>query len=80
MDGSTYNGQSLLGSASGAVAATSKKVINNEAGATTTISSEDNSATATALAALIGVTFSRSAAGADTFQHGHPRRRRSRRR
>ena len=67
VDGSTYNGQTLLGSASGAVAGTSKSVINNEAGATSTISSEDNSTTANALAQLVGGTFTRSAAGVDTF-------------
>ena len=67
VDGSTYNGQTLLGAASGAVAGTSKTVINNEAGATSTISAEDNSGTAGALAALIGATFTRSAAGVDTF-------------
>ncbi len=67
VDGSTYNGQTLLGAASGAVAGTSKTVISNESGAVSTISSEDNSGTAGALAALIGGTFSRSAAGVDTF-------------
>ena len=67
VDGSTYNGQTLLGKASGSVAGTSKTVISNESGATSTISSEDNSGTAGALAALIGGTFSRSAAGVDTF-------------
>jgi flagellin len=67
VDGSTYNGQTLLGSAAGAVAGASTSVINNEAGATSTISAEDNSGTANALAALVGGTFSRSAAGVDTF-------------
>jgi flagellin len=67
VDGSTYNGQTLLGSASGSVSATAKTVISNESGATTSISAEDNSTTANALAALIGGTFSRSATGADTF-------------
>jgi flagellin len=67
VDGSTYNGQTLLGAASGAVAGTSKSVINNEVGSTSTISSEDNSGTANALAALVGGTFTRNAAGADTF-------------
>ena len=67
VDGSTYNGQTLLGAASGGVTATSKAVINNEAGATSTISAEDNSATAATLAGLIGATFSRSAAGVDSF-------------
>ncbi len=68
VDGSTYNGQSLLGSAAGGAAAgTSKKVINNEVGSQSTISAEDNSTTANALAALIGSTFSRDSTGADTF-------------
>ena len=67
VDGSTYNGQTLVGSAAGAVAATSKSVINNESGATTTLNAEDNSGTANALAALIGSTFTRSAAGVDAF-------------
>ncbi len=66
VDGSTYNGQTLLGSANNAVAGTSKTVINNEAGAVSTISSEDNSGTANALAALIGSTFTRTS-GADTY-------------
>ena len=67
VDGSTYNGQTLLGAAAGAVAGTSKAVINNEAGATSTISGEDNSGTANALAALIGSTFSRTAGGVDSY-------------
>ena len=67
VDGATYNGQTLLGSASGAVAATSKQVINNEAGATSTIHAEDVSTLANTLAALIGGTFTRSAAGVDTL-------------
>jgi flagellin len=67
VDGSTYNGQTLLGSASGTVAGTSANVINNEAGATSTISGEDNSGTAAALAALVGGTFSRTSAGVDSF-------------
>ena len=67
VDGSTYNGQTLLGAASGAVSGTSKAVINNEAGSTYTISAEDNSTTANALAALVGGTFSRSTSGANTF-------------
>ncbi len=66
VDGSTYNGQTLLGAASGPVAGTAKTVINNEAGATSTLSSQDTSTLPNALAALIGGTFSRNAAGADT--------------
>ena len=67
VDGATYNGQTLLGKASGAVASTSKTIINNENGATSTLSNADNSGLAATLAGLIGATFSRSAAGVDTF-------------
>ncbi len=67
VDGSTYNGQTLLGAASGAIAGTSKSVINNENGATSTLSAADSSALANTLATLIGSTFSRTAAGVDTF-------------
>lgn len=66
VDGSTYNGQTLLGAASGPVAATSKQVINNESGATSTLNAQDVSGLANTLAGLIGGTFSRSAAGVDT--------------
>ena len=69
VDGSTYNGQTLLGSSTGTTG-TSKTVISNESGATATINSEDNSGTANALAALVGGTFSRSSAGVDTFSGG----------
>lgn len=67
VDGATYNGQTLVGKASGAVAGTDKTVINNEVGATTTISNADNSGLANTLAGLIGSTFTRTAAGVDTF-------------
>ena len=68
VDHSTYNGQTLLGSvAGGAVAGTSKTVINSEAGSTSTISGEDVSGLANTLATLIGSTFSRSAGGVDSF-------------
>ena len=67
VDGSTYNGQTLLGAASGGVAATNKTVINNESGATSVLSSEDVSGLASTLAGLIGATFSRSATGSDTW-------------
>jgi flagellin len=66
-DGSTYNGQTLLGSSAGAVAGTSTSVINNESGSTTTLSGEDTSTLANTLATFIGSTFSRTAAGADSF-------------
>jgi len=68
VDNSTYNGQSLLGKvAGGASAGTSKSVINSELGSTATISAADNSGLANTLATLIGSTFSRSAAGVDSF-------------
>ena len=67
VDGSTYNGGTLLGAASGAVAATAKTVINNENGAATTLAAEDVSGLAGTLAGLIGATFSRSTAGVDTW-------------
>lgn len=67
VDGSTYNGQSLLGKVAGAVAGTSKTVINSETGSTSTLNSADNSGIAQTLAGLIGATFTRSAAGVDTF-------------
>ena len=67
VDGATYNGQTLLGKASGAVAATDKTIINNENGATSTLSNASNSGLAATLAGLIGATFSRSATGVDTF-------------
>ena len=67
VDGSTYNGQTLLGTAAGAVAATSTSVISNEAGRTASLSAEDVSGIANTLATLIGSTFTRNAAGVDTF-------------
>ena len=67
VDDASYNGQSLLGAASGPVAATSKSIINNEAGATTVLSAEDASTLANTLAALIGASFSRNAQGVDSF-------------
>ncbi len=67
VDNSKYNGQSLLGSAAGAVAATSKSVISSETGTSKTLSSEDVSGLASTLAGLIGATFSRTAAGVDSF-------------
>ncbi len=67
VDDSSYNGQTLLGAASGPQAGTSKAVISNEAGASTTLSAEDVSSLPDTLAGLIGGTFSRSAAGVDSF-------------
>jgi flagellin len=67
VDGSTYNGQTLLGAASGGVTSSSKNVINNEAGATSVLNSEDVSGLASTMAGLIGATFSRGATGTDTW-------------
>ena len=67
VDGSTYNGQTLLGKTAGAVAATGSSVITSETGSTSAISAEDASGLAGKLAGLIGATFSRTAAGVDTF-------------
>jgi flagellin len=67
VDGSTYNGQSLLGKVSGAVAGTDKTVINSETGSTSTLHNADNSGIAQTLAGLIGATFTRTAGGVDTF-------------
>ncbi len=67
VDDSTYNGQTLLGAASGPVAGTGKAVINNESGTTKLLSAEDVSNLPNTLAGLIGATFSRNSAGVDTF-------------
>lgn len=67
VDGSTYNGQTLLGTTAGAVAGTSTTVVSNEVGLTASLSGEDVSGLANTLATLIGSTFSRTAAGVDTF-------------
>lgn len=74
VDGSTYNGQTLLGSARGAtsagttpVAGAGTTVINNEIGSTSTVTGEDASGLAATLAGLIGQTFTRSGSGTDTF-------------
>ena len=67
VDGSTYNGQTLVGAASGAVAGTGKSVVSSEVGATITLNAEDNSGLANTLATLIGTTFSRTTAGVDTI-------------
>ncbi len=67
VDNSTYNGQTLLGKASGAVAGAGKTVVNSETGSTSAISGADNSTLASTLAGLIGATFSRGATGTDTF-------------
>ena len=53
VDGSTYNGESLLGQ-TGGTSVSNKTVISNETGATSTLNAEDNTTLANALAALIG--------------------------
>ena len=65
VDGSTYNGQTLLGK-TGGTAGASKSVVSSEDGKSLTISGADNSGLASTLAGLIGLTFSRTG-GADTF-------------
>ncbi len=65
VDGSTYNGNSLLGT-TGGTAPSDLKVINNEAGSQTSLNKADNTSTANTLAGLIGQTFTRSA-GVDGF-------------
>ncbi len=59
VDGSTYNGETLLGQTGGS-SVSSKSVISNETGATSTLNAEDNSTLANALAALIGGSVSGS--------------------
>lgn len=68
VDGSVYNGQTLLGSASG-TAASDLKVINSSTGTSSTLSAEDSSTLANTLATLIGATFTRDATG-DHFTAG----------
>ncbi len=60
VDGSTYNGKSLLGVSGGTAAAANSgvKVISNETGTQTLLNNEDNTNTANALAGLIGGTYS----------------------
>ena len=78
VDGSAYNGQSLLGASEGAAGSstptpgTSFSVVVNENGTETTIAAQDQSSVANTLASLIGETFTRSVdattgAATDTF-------------
>lgn len=66
VDGSVYNGQTLLGKTGVTGSATSQNVINSDTGSTSTLSAEDSSTVAASLASLIGLTFSRTA-GVDSF-------------
>ena len=67
VDESAYNGQTLVGAASGAVAGTARNVVSSETGATIGLAAEDNSGLANTLATLIGTTFARTTAGVDTI-------------
>jgi flagellin len=78
VDGSSYNGQTLLGASEGPAASTtptpgsSFTVVVNEDGSQTTIAAQDQSSVANTLASLIGETFTRSVsattgAATDTF-------------
>jgi flagellin len=67
VDNSKYNGQTLLGSATGAVAGTPASVINSETGSTKTLSAENMAGLANDMAAMIGSTFTRTAGAADAF-------------
>ena len=67
VDGASYNGQTLVGKAAGAVAGASKTIVNNENGATSTLNGADISGLANTLATLIGSTFTRTTAGVDSF-------------
>ena len=66
VDGSSYNGQSLLGASEGTAGSTtptpgsSFTVVVNEDGAQSTIAAQDQSSVANTLASLIGETFTRS--------------------
>ena len=78
VDGSTYNGQTLLGTSEGTAGSStptpgaSFSVVVNETGTETTIAAQDQSSVANTLASLIGETFTRSVdpttgAATDTF-------------
>lgn len=66
VDGSSYNGQTLLGASEGAAASTtpvagaSFAVVVNDSGTEVTIAAQDQSSAANTLAGLIGETFTRS--------------------
>lgn len=66
VDGSSYNGQTLLGQTGVSGSASSQNVINSSSGTTSTLTAEDSTTLASALASLIGLTFTRTA-GVDTF-------------
>jgi flagellin len=66
VDGSSYNGQTLLGQTGVTGSAKSQNVINSNSGTSSTLNAEDSSTLANALASLIGLTFTRGATG-DSF-------------
>lgn len=66
VDGSSYNGQTLLGKTGVSGSASSQNVINSDTGTSSTLTGEDSSTLANALASLIGLSFTRSG-GTDTF-------------
>jgi flagellin len=71
VDGSAYNGQSLLGNSEG-TAGVSVSVVTNENGTESTIAAQDQSTVANTLASLIGQTFTRTVSAttgiaSDTF-------------
>lgn len=66
VDGSSYNGQTLLGSTGSTTAPSAALVVKSDTGTTLKLSAEDSTSLASSLAGLIGATFSRSG-GTDTF-------------
>lgn len=72
VDGSSYRGQSLLGSASGPVPGGARSVIHDENGATRLLATGDCSRVPDDLARLIGSSFLRTVAGTDSFVESLP--------
>ena len=66
VDGSVYNGQTLLGKTGVAGSATDQNVINSDTGTTSKLTAEDSATLAASLASLVGLTFTRTA-GVDSF-------------
>jgi flagellin len=67
VDGSSYNGQTLLGQTGVSGSASAQNVINSSSGTTSTLAAEDSTTLANALASLIGLTFTRTSGSADSF-------------
>ncbi len=57
VDGTTYNGKSLLGKTGDSTGPSAVSVVSTEAGGQTTISSEDNTKLAVSLAKLVGLSY-----------------------